>query len=103
MGPHSRPGPAGKPRAPPRWLPDSYEDLAEALDRLADEPEADHAAAAVDRVDRVGRDEPAAAEKTGANRKRVGHVGGGAVHRSLDPPDDAAARIGDQIPRGRGQ
>src|SRR6478752_2139932 len=77
--------------------------LAEALDRLAHEAQADHAAAPVDRGDRVRRDEPAAAQETGPDGERVGHVRGGAVHRRLDPPDDAAASVGDQIAGGRAQ
>src|SRR5436190_18939809 len=63
-----------RPRAPPRRLPDSYEALAEALDRLAHEAEADDAAAPADRGDRVCGHEPAAAQETGADGERVGHV-----------------------------
>ena len=74
--------------------------LEEAADVLAVDPEADDAARAVDLVDRVGGDEPAAARKEpGLHGQRVRDVGGGAVHRALDLPDEAALAVGDDIAR----
>src|SRR5687768_17520504 len=70
--------------------------LEKLADRLAQDAEADHAGAFVDRADRVGRDEPAAAEKAGADGERVRHVRLAAVHRRLDPADHAAAHVGDE-------
>ena len=72
--------------------------LEEAADVLAVDPEADHAARAVDLLDRVRRDEAAAPrEEPGLDRKRVRNVGSGAVHRALDLPDEAALPVGDDV------
>src|SRR5207253_844269 len=70
-------------------------------DRVALDAQSDHAAAAVDRLDRVGRDEPAAPlQEARLDRQRVRHVRGGAVHRALHPPDHPAAPIGHEIAGG---
>src|SRR5438874_2421544 len=75
-------------------------DLEEGANRLAVDPEADHAARAVDLLDRVGRDEAAAPrEEPGLDRERIGDVGGGAVHRALDLADDASLPVGDREAR----
>src|SRR6185437_13148005 len=72
-------------------------DLKEGADRLAVDPEADHAARAVDLLDRVGRYEAAAPrEEAGLDGKRIGDVRGGAVHRALDLADDPALAVGDR-------
>ena len=58
-----------------QWELDRYlgRALEEGADRLAVDPEADHLRAVVDLLDRVGRDEPAAAgEEPGADRQGVG-------------------------------
>src|SRR6266536_3926209 len=68
--------------------------LEEALQAVASDPEADHAAFAVDVLDRVCRDDaPAAGEKPRAYGERIRNVGGGAVHRTLDAADDATLVI----------
>src|SRR5439155_5811138 len=73
---------------PARWSPDGS--LEEAADVLAVDPEADDAARAVDLIDRVGRDEPAAArEEARLDREGVRDVRGCAVHRALDLADEA--------------
>ena len=63
--------------------------------------QADHAARAVDLVDRVRGDEPApASEEAAAHSESIGHVGLRPVHRAFDPPDKAPVRVGNQVPRG---
>src|SRR4051794_11887025 len=75
--------------------------LEEAADVLAVDPEADDAARAVDLVDRVGRDEPAAArEEPRLHREGVRHVRRRAVHRALDLADQATLAVGDDVPGG---
>jgi hypothetical protein len=72
--------------------------LKEAADVLAVDPEADHAARAVDLLNRVRRNEAAAPrEKPGLDGKRVRNVGSGAVHRALDLADEAPLPIGDDV------
>ena len=71
--------------------------LEEAANRLALDAEADHAARAVDLVDRVrGNEPPAPVEEAGLDGQRVRDVGRGAVHRALDATDHPAAPIGDE-------
>src|SRR5437868_1055160 len=71
--------------------------LEEGTNRLALDPKADHPRAVVDLLDRVGGNEPPAArEESGADRKRIGLFGRGAVHRALDPANHPALRIGDE-------
>src|SRR4029079_6805074 len=75
--------------------------LEEAANGFAVDPEADHLRAVVDLLDRLHRDELAAArEEAGANRQRVGALGRGAVHRALDGSDQATLRICDEEARG---
>src|ERR671926_681298 len=75
--------------------------LEEAADGLALDAQADHAARAVDLVDRIGRNEPAAPrEEAGPHRERVRNVGRRAVHRALDLPDQPAATVGHDVPGG---
>src|SRR5690348_6413419 len=72
--------------------------LQEASNRFAIHAKPDDAARAVDLLDRVGRDHPAAArEEAGLHRECVRDVGGGAVHRALDLADDAALPVGDDV------
>jgi hypothetical protein len=71
--------------------------LEEAAQAVALDAEADHSGRAVDLVDHLGRDEPAAPrEQAGADGERVGCIWGGAVHRALDPSDDPAAAVCDE-------
>src|SRR3954462_10434855 len=73
--------------------------LEERADVLAGDPEADDAAGAVDLVDRVGRDEPAAArEEPRLDREGVRDVRRRAVHRAFDLPDQATLAVGDDVP-----
>jgi hypothetical protein len=74
--------------------------LEEARNLLAVDPEADHAGLAVDVGDRVRRNELPARKEPGAHGQGVGHVGGRAVHRALDPSDELPPAIGDQVPGG---
>ena len=68
--------------------------LEKGLDRLAVDPKADHAGPVVDLLDRLGRNDPAAArEHARADGKRIGLLGRCAVHRALDAADRAAVRI----------
>ena len=68
-----------------------------AEDGVAVDAEADHAAAAVDLGDRIGRNEaPAAREKARADRDRVRHIRGAAVHGRLHGADDLALRVRDE-------
>ena len=71
--------------------------LEEAENGVAVDAEADHAGAAVDLGDRIGRDEASVTrEKARADRDRVRHIGGAAVHGRLHGADDLALRIGDE-------
>lgn len=76
-------------------------DLEEAADRLAVDAETDHAARAIDLLDRVRRDEPAPArEQARLHREGVGDVSSGAVHRARDLSHDPAPAIGDDVAPG---
>src|SRR5439155_12187501 len=78
--------------------------LEEAANRLALDAQSDHAAAAVDLVDRVSRDDSSPpGEEAGADRESVGNVGLGSVHRALDPADDTPLAVGDDVACGRSQ
>ena len=75
--------------------------LEEAAEAFALYAQADYPRRAVDLVDRFGRHEPAAAgEEAGADGERVGLVRSGPVHRALDPADDPAAVVGDEVAAG---
>src|SRR6266536_3040012 len=72
-------------------------DLKKALERVAPDTEADHAGRIVDVFDRLGRHNAApAGEEPRANSERIRHVGGGPVHRTLDPADNPTLVIGDE-------
>ena len=43
---------------------------------------------------------PAPGEEARPDRERVGRLGRAAVHRALDPADDPAPRIGDEVAGG---
>ena len=74
-----------------RRFPDA---LKKGADRFAVDAEADHTRAVVDLLDRLGRNEPAAAgEEPEPNSECVGRLRRGAVHRPLDPPDDAPLSV----------
>src|SRR5665647_3572414 len=80
------------------WVATRPAGLEEAADALAVDPEADHAARAVDLVDRVrGNHAAAAREEPGLDRKGVRDVGSGAVHGALDLADEAALPVGDDV------
>src|SRR3954469_15442875 len=84
--------------APPRNVVAGH-GLEERANVFAVDPEADDAARAVDLVDRVGRDEPAAArEEAGLDREGVRDVRRRAVHRALDLADEATLTVGDDVP-----
>jgi hypothetical protein len=74
--------------------------LEEALERVAPDAEAYHAARVVDVLDRVRWNDAALApgEEPGANGERVRDVGCRAIHRALDTADDATFAIGDEEP-----
>src|SRR4051812_38867719 len=73
--------------------------LKKALERVTPDAEADHAGCVVDVFDRIGRYNAAATgEESRADSERIRHVGGGAVHRALDPSDDATLVVGDEKP-----
>src|SRR3954464_13419340 len=68
--------------------------LKEGANRLAVAAQADPLRAVVDLLDRVGRNDAAAAgEPARTDGQCVRRLGGGAVHRALDPPDHAAPGI----------
>ena len=75
----------------------AYPPLKEAAQGISSDLEADHAAAAVDLVDRVGRDEPPAPCEPLAHRERVWNLGLAAVHRAFDAADESAVRVRDEI------
>src|SRR5207248_9334594 len=71
--------------------------LEEALERVAPDAEADHAAGVVDGLDHLRRHHaPAAGEEAGPNGEGVRHVRSGAVHRALDPADGPTLIVGDE-------
>src|SRR5689334_11584427 len=73
--------------------------LEERANVLAVDAKADNARGAVDLVDRVGRDEAAAArEEAGLHREGIRNVRSRAVHGALDLPDQAALAVGDDVP-----
>src|SRR2546430_401499 len=60
-------------------------------------PRAKPAPAAVDLLDRVGRDDATPpCEPAGADGERVGRFRRRAVHRALDPADEATPRVCDE-------
>src|SRR5712692_1598587 len=78
--------------------------LEEGSDRVALDAEADHLGAAVDLLDRLGRDEaPAAGKEAGTDGERIGRLGRAAVHRALDPADHAPSRIRHEVAGGAAQ
>jgi len=75
--------------------------LEKRTNRVALDPEADHLRAVVDLLDRVGRDEAAAArEETRTHRQGVRRLGRGPVHRALDLADDPAPGVRNEEPGG---
>src|SRR5215212_1411475 len=79
--------------------PEGASGLEEALQRVAADAKADHAARAVDVLDRLSGDEAApAGEEPRANRERIRDVWSGAVHRTFDAADDATLVIGNEKP-----
>src|SRR5205085_5100050 len=75
--------------------------LEKASNGFAIDAKADHAAGAVDLLDRVRGDQAAAAgEEPGLDRERIGNVGGRAVHRALDLADEATLPVGHDVAGG---
>jgi hypothetical protein len=74
--------------------------LEEALERVAPDAEADHAARVIDVLDRVCWNDAALAarEEPRSHGERIWDVRGGAVHRALDTADHAPFAIGYEEP-----
>ena len=77
--------------------------LEEGADGLAVDAKSDDAGCPVDRVDRVGGDEPSRGEKAPFHGQRVGLVGRGSVHRALDAPHELPVSVCDEEAGGGGQ
>jgi hypothetical protein len=71
------------------------------VDRVAVDAKLDHAARAVDLVDRVRGDEtPTTREKARLDRERIRNVRSGAVHGALDLPDEPSLPVGHDVAGG---